>query len=258
MLSLCFRKRAAYVLAGVLVAVVVGCGGSGSGGAAVGEARMLVDWGGTRAAADAQSITLTLTNQGTEKAYEQILNRAPDQAQQAAIFQGLPAGDYIVTASAHDGANGQGSEVSSVATSLEVTHGNMSEVALELAGQIKDIVIPAAPVPTTGAPIKLIGFAVDVDGHAIMLPADQLQWSVDPSGLGATIDENGVLVVSAAGTVTVTLTDPGSGEQATVEVDVSNPTTSGGTGGETTGGTAGTSSTGATSGVTTGTTGSTS
>jgi len=232
-----------------LAAILIGCGGSGSGGSgSMGSVQAAMDWTGTRAADQAQSVTFTLTNVGTQEAVKQIMNKAASQAQQSAVFTGLPAGNFILTAKGFDQTNGMGNEVSEVATSLTVTPGSMKTVAMAMVAQIKDLVIPTPPTPpTAGSTMQMTGFAEDSMGRLVMLPPNTLQWSVAQNGFGATIQPNGVLVTSAAGTITVTLAASGTSQRATVTLNISNPSSTGGSAGTTAG------TTGTTTATTTGT-----
>lgn len=246
------KRSTIGAIAGLALAgILIGCGGSGSAGGSAGTVQATMDWTATKAVGSPQSVTFTLTNVGTKEAIKQIIDEAPSQAQGSAVFKGLPAGNYTLAAESFDQQNGMGNEVSQVATSLVVTPGNMKTVAMAMVGQIKDIVIPTPPsTPVAGSSVQLTGYAEDSNGKLLMLPPNALQWSLNSNGFGATIQPNGVLVTSAAGTIQVTLGAVGTSQRATVTLNISNPSTTGGATGSTAGSTG---STGATTGVTTGT-----
>jgi hypothetical protein len=217
-------KLALWVMAWVALA---GCGGGGLGDAlssGSGRVPVSVDWsdGSRDVSANSASVVATLSPSfGVTASRTLVLNRPTAGTVARGAFESVPRGSYRLVFRAFALENGFGAQVAEVAQSLEVTGGPMKEVALALAGQIHAIVLPE---PARGVPLQvptaLVGYAVDAEGRAVLLPPGSLNWSVTSKGGAATITDGGVLVATAIGEIQVTLAEPESGKHAEVTLNV--------------------------------------
>lgn len=147
-----------------------------------------------------------------------ILNRPPGGGVASAVIRGIPPGSAGVRAVAYSQQNGQGAALAQAHTIVSIITQRTATARLTLV-QIVDKIIatPSKLTMLIGEQAQITAEALDAAGATII--GAVLAYSSDATSV-ATVNSTGRVSAGALGNAVVTVRNPASGKQATVDVEV--------------------------------------
>jgi uncharacterized protein YfaP (DUF2135 family) len=226
------------LLTALLIPMLVGCGGSGSGGG-TGSAQFTIKWPDASRlipqAAGSIRIILTHweeTSAARQSVETQVANRViprppAGQTETVVTFSDLPEGHLSVQATAYPTADGTGTPQAVGYTSATIVSGQVATATLTMGTTVQSVVVtPAEYSVPVGGDVVFTAEARDGSGATVLTAPSKWSWSLDNASV-ATLSPDGATVTvtgAAIGSGTLTATEQESGKAGSALVVVTSST----------------------------------
>lgn len=214
------RVPITLVIIGMICAVLAGCGGgSRSPVSNFGTASFTIEWP-DRAGVTilAESVRIVISN-GRATIANRVINRSTGSASTATI-EPVPAGSYVVTATAYPQPNAGGAPEGTASASLTVQRGQTTSITFTAVAQVDRVEISADSlyVPVSGT-AKLTATPRSANGAVVLVASGSMTWeSLNPSI--AAVDPSGTVTGMSAGSADIKATETVSGVSAVQQITV--------------------------------------
>lgn len=204
------RSRCVFVCVVLFAALVIGCGGGGSG-VPTGEFVYRTAWG-TQVQGASQIVALFDADE--EQVATQVVRRSEGQS---VSFGSLAAGRYRLVSTLYSGDSGTGSVLGEIDTYVDVEGPETFRTAVT--GEVTQVLaVPQAVQLQSQTSTRLSATPATADGTALFVPEADLTWEV-LGGIG-TLAEPGLFVAGDPGAGSVRITHVPSGIRTSIAITV--------------------------------------
>lgn len=215
------RMMGVSFVCALLIGLLSGCGGGGGGQPTTGKATFHVNWP-SRAPlipAATNSIRVEIKQQETVLA-NRVLARPNAGGSASLIFENLPLGDLLATASAYPTPEGTGVSQATASTPIQIAPGSNTDFTISMVTTINRLDLsPSNFTVEADQNRPLTVTARDAHDAIVLLTAKKLAWTSQNTDI-ATVDADGIVHGVAPGSAQIRVEDSESGKVGTITVQV--------------------------------------